>query len=99
MAKSSNTFTGSAVLRIVTALASLIRLRHLRDRGQHDRRGGDREIEPVMLAHGKNVETGLVGEPGGGEDLPEALLGADALSVGPMRRQLAERIKSNFHQA
>ena len=52
-----------------------------------------------MLAQGKNGEARLVGQPGGGENLLEALLGADALSVGPMRRQLAERIKSNFHQA
>ena len=52
-----------------------------------------------MLAQGKNGEARLVGQPGGGENLLEALLGADALSVSPMRRQLAKRIKSNFHQA
>ena len=42
--------------------------RHLCDRGQHDGRGGDREIEPVMLADGEHGEAGLVGQLGGSQD-------------------------------
>ena len=73
--------------------------RHLRDGSQHDRSGGDRKIEPVMLAEGEHRKAGRIREFGGGEDLLQALLRADGFSVGPTRRQLTERIKSNLHRA
>ena len=34
-----------------------------------------------MLADGKHVEAGLIGEPGGSEDLLQALLAADSAAI------------------
>jgi hypothetical protein len=67
------------------------------DRRQHDWRCGNREIEPVMLAHRKYVEAGLVGKIRGGEDVLESLLGADAPSVRSVRRKFAKRIEPDLH--
>ncbi len=50
-----------------------------------------------MLTQGKDIEPGFVGQPRGSKHLLEALLGADAPSVAPLRRQLAERIKPDLH--
>jgi len=51
-----------------------------------------------MLADGQDIETCRVGKPGGSEDVLQALLGADAPAVGPVRRQLTERVESNLHR-
>ena len=61
-ANSWNTRTGSSELSTVTALVSRMRLVRDGGGGEHDRRRGDGEVGPVMLAEAKHVETELVGE-------------------------------------
>ena len=50
-----------------------------------------------MLAQRKDTEAGVIGKLGGGNDLLQALCGVAESSVGPLRRQVAERVESDLH--
>ena len=62
VAKSWKTRTGSSELMTLTALVSRMRFVRARRRGEHDRRRGDDEVRPVVLADAEDVEPDLVGE-------------------------------------
>ena len=61
----------------MTALVSRICLRPLGDGGQHDRRRGDGEVGPVVLADAEDVEPDLVGEHRLLDQVAQALRGRD----------------------
>ena len=52
-----------------------------------------------MLADGKDIDPGLIGEPGGSQDLLQPLPGADGAAIGPVRRPLSEGVEADLHQA
>ena len=93
VAKSSNTVTGSAVLRMVTALAKRNPLRCRRHRRQHDSRRGNSHIQPMMFANRKNVETQCVSKLCCSEDLRQPLLGVNCLASLHVRREISEGVK------
>src|SRR5262249_34165447 len=68
-----------------------------RDRRQHHRRGGNGDIQPMVLAHGEDLEAGGIGELGGRENLLQPLVGADGVAVPPMGGQLTEGIGTGLH--
>ena len=92
VAKSSKTRTGSAVLRMVTALAR--RMRSVTAAIAANTTGGaaDRHIQPMMFADRENIETRRIGKLRCRKDLRQALLGA----WPRFRHKVAERIEPQF---
>jgi len=73
-------------------------LGHRRDRRQYHGRGGDRHIQPMMLADRKDIETRRIGKLRCRKNLRQALLRADRLARLHVRHKVAERIESQFER-
>ena len=67
--------------------------RPLGDRREHDGRGGDGEVGPVVLAHAEDVESELVGEL---RFLQQVAQAGRWVGVRPVR-QLRERVDAELH--
>ena len=92
VAKSWKTRTGSSELSTETALVSRIVFVRAARGGEHDRRRGDGEVGPVVLADAEDVEPDLVGELDLLEQVAQPLLGADLV-----RGQLREGVEPELH--
>ena len=64
--------------------------------GEDHRRGRGDEVGPVMLAQGKDVETDLLGQLDGLEQILQALGRRDQLPGVGIGGQLGEGIEANF---
>ncbi len=73
VANRSYTRIGSSELSTVTAVPRVIRSVRGGGGGQHDVRGGDRVVVPVVLAHAEGVQADPVGQHGLLDDVAEHL--------------------------
>ena len=72
-------------------------LRPLGGGREHDRRRRDREVGPVVLADAEDVEPDPVGELDLLDQVAQPLLRPDLPTGGRVRRELRERVDTEFH--
>jgi hypothetical protein len=70
-----------------------------RDRGEHDRGGGDREVEAVVLAEREHVQPQLLTEDRVVDGVGDTLRRVDLLPGVEAGLQVAERQDAEFHGA